>query len=206
MRYADIVLPLAQPLYTFAVAEGVTLCEGMAVAVPFGRSKIYTGIVWRLHDRRPDFKTVKTVSRALYGTPLLDERQRRFWEWVADYYMCSLGEVMRVALPSLMKPSGDTEEEFSDDEFRPRTECYVSLAAELHDEGRFHEICEKIQRRAPKQYEALLELAAAGDETRISTGEVARRLLRADYAVLHALERKGHIAVSYTHLTLPTIA
>ena len=45
-----------------------------------------------------DFKTVKTVSRALYGTPLLDERQRRFWEWVADYYMCSLGEVMRVAL------------------------------------------------------------------------------------------------------------
>ena len=42
MRYADIVLPLAQPLYTFAVAEGVTLCEGMAVAVPFGRSKIYT--------------------------------------------------------------------------------------------------------------------------------------------------------------------
>ena len=110
MRYADIVLPLAQPLYTFAVAEGVTLCEGMAVAVPFGRSKIYTGIVWRLHDRRPDFKTVKTVSRALYGTPLLDERQRRFWEWVADYYMCSLGEVMRVALPSLMKPSGHGEE------------------------------------------------------------------------------------------------
>ena len=37
----------------------------------------------------------------LYGTPLLDERQRRFWEWVADYYMCTLGEVMRVALPSL---------------------------------------------------------------------------------------------------------
>ena len=68
MRYADIVLPLAQPLYTFAVAEGVTLCEGMAVVVPFGRSKIYTGIVWRLHDRRPDFKTVKTVSRVLYGT------------------------------------------------------------------------------------------------------------------------------------------
>ena len=110
MRYADIVLPLAQPLYTFAVAEGVTLCEGMAVVVPFGRSKIYTGIVWRLHDRRPDFKTVKTVSRVLYGTPLLDERQRRFWEWVADYYMCTLGEVMRVALPSLMKPSGHGED------------------------------------------------------------------------------------------------
>ena len=202
MRYADIVLPLAQPLYTFAVAEGVTLCEGMAVVVPFGRSKIYTGIVWRLHDRRPDFKTVKTVSRVLYGTPLLDERQRRFWEWVADYYMCTLGEVMRVALPSLMKPSGDTEEEFAEDEFRPRTECYVALARELHDEGRLHEVFEKLGRRAPKQYEALLEIASAGDETRISTGEVARRLLRADYAVLHALERKGHIVCTERERTV----
>ena len=87
-----------------------------------------------------------------------------------------------MALPALMKPSGDTEEEFSGDEFRPRTECYVSLAAELRDEGRFHEGCEKIERRAPKQCEARLELAAAGDETRIATGEVARRLRRAVHA------------------------
>jgi len=77
MRYADIVLPLAQPLYTFAVAEGVTLCEGMAVVVPFGRSKIYTGIVWRLHDRRPDFKTVKTVSRVLNNHPSVRPETRQ---------------------------------------------------------------------------------------------------------------------------------
>ena len=144
MRYADIVLPLAQPLYTFAVAEGMTLCEGMAVAVPFGRSKIYTGIVWRLHDRRPDFKTVKTVSRALYGTPLLDERQGRFWEWVADYYMCTLGEVMRVALPSLMKPSGHGEEEFAADEFRPRREWFVALAGEALTAGGLAAVLERI--------------------------------------------------------------
>lgn len=149
MRYADIVLPLAQPLYTFAVAEGVTLCEGMAVAVPFGRSKIYTGIVWRLHDRRPDFKTVKTVSRVLYGTPLLDERQRRFWEWVADYYMCTLGEVMRVALPSLMKPSGHGEEEFAADEFRPRREWFVALAGEALTADGLAAALERMGRRAP---------------------------------------------------------
>ena len=193
-RYADIVLPLAQPAYTFALPEGVTVAGGEAVAVQFGRRRIYTGIVWRVHDRRPDFRTVKSVSRVLYGgMRLLSPEQMSLWEWIASYYMCSLGEVMRVALPSLMKPSGDTEEEFSDDEFRPRTECYVSLAAELRDEGRFHEICEKIERRAPKQYEALLELAAAGDETRIATGEVARRLLRADHAVLDALRRKKYV-------------
>ena len=200
--FADIVLPLAQPAYTFAVPEGMEVVAGQAVAVQFGPRKFYTGIVWRVHDRKPDFKRIKSIHRVLYDAPLLSARQMAFWEWVASYYMCSVGEVMRVALPSLMKPSGDTEEEFSDDEFRPRTECYVALARELHDEMAFHEVCEKLERRAPKQYEALLELASAGDETRISTGEVARRLLRADYAVLHALERKKLIVCTERERTV----
>ena len=200
--YADIVLPLAQPAYTFAVPEGMHVAEGTAVAVQFGPRKFYTGVVWRVHDRRPPFRTIKSIQRVLYDAPLLSAQQKALWEWIAAYYMCSAGEVMRVALPSLMKPSGDTEEGFAEDEFRPRTECYVALARELHDEGRLHEVFEKLGRRAPKQYEALLEIASAGDETRISTGEVARRLLRADYAVLHALERKGHIVCTERERTV----
>ena len=191
LPYADIVLPLAQPAYTFAVPEGLTVSPGDAVAVPFGPRKIYTGIVWRVHAEPPAAGRVKTILRRLYDRPLLPAPQMRLWEWVADYYLCTVGEVMRAALPSLMKPSGDTEEAFSEEEFRPRTECYVALSAELHDEARFHEACERLERRAPKQYEALLEVATAGDETRISTGEVARRLLRADYGTLQALCRKG---------------
>lgn len=200
--YADIILPLAQPAYTFAVPEGMEVAAGQAVAVQFGARKFYTGIVWRVHDRRPDFKRIKSIERVLYDGPLLSARQMAFWEWVASYYMCSVGEVMRVALPALMKPSGNSEEEFAEEEFRPRTECYVSLARELHDEVRFNEICEKLERRAPKQYEALLELAAADDETRIATGEVARRLLRADYAVLHTLERKGLVVSTQRERTV----
>lgn len=200
--YADIVLPLAQPAYTFAVPEGMHVAEGTAVAVQFGPRKFYTGVVWRVHDRRPPFKTIKPIQRVLYDAPLLPAQQKALWEWIAAYYMCSAGEVMRVALPSLMKPSGDTEEEFAGEEFRPRTECYVALARELHDEERLHEVFEKLGRRAPRQYEALLEIASAGDETRISTGEVARRLLRADYAALHALERKGHIVCTERERTV----
>ena len=115
--YADIVLPLAQPAYTFAVPEGMHVEAGQAVAVQFGARKFYTGIVWRVHDRRPPFKTVKPIQRVLYGAPLLSAQQMAFWEWVAAYYMCTPGEVMRVGLPSLMKPSGDTEEEFTEEEF-----------------------------------------------------------------------------------------
>ena len=192
-RYADIVLPLAQPAYTFAVPDGIEVAEGQAVAVQFGPRKFYTGIVWRLHDRRPDFKRIKSICKVLYDSPLLSEKQRALWEWVASYYLCSMGEVMRCALPSLIKPSGDTEEELLHDEYRPRTEGYVSLAPELRDETRLNEVFEKLARRAPKQYEALLEIASAQEPDRIATGEIARRLLQADYAVLHTLARKGFI-------------
>ena len=83
--YADIVLPLAQPAYTFAVPEGMHVEAGQAVAVQFGARKFYTGIVWRVHDRRPPFKTVKSIQRVLYGAPLLSAQQMAFWEWVAAY-------------------------------------------------------------------------------------------------------------------------
>ncbi|MEG1699801.1 MAG: primosomal protein N' [Alistipes sp.] len=191
--YADIVLPLAQPTYTFAIPEGLAVVAGQAVVVQFGARKFYTGIVWRCHDCRPPFKNIKIIERVLYGTALLSSSQMALWEWVATYYMCSLGEVMRVALPSLIKPAGNTEQEFADDEFRPRTESYVALCEELHDEQQLHEVFEKLTRRAPKQYEALLEIAAAGDQERILTGAVPRRLLRAERSLLHALERKGYI-------------
>ena len=195
MLYADIVLPLAQPPYTFAVGEGTGVEEGQAVAVPFGKHRIYTGIVWRLHDRKPPFPNVKTIAKTLYGMPLVSARQRALWEWVAEYYMCSLGEVMRAALPSLLKPAGGTQEEFSADEYRPRRERYVSLAEPLRDAGRQHEIFEKLERKAPRQYDALLEIVAAEEGVRTGEGEIPRRLLRADSAVLSTLEKKGFIRV-----------
>ncbi len=200
--YADIVLPLAQPAYTFAVPEGMHVAEGTAVAVQFGPRKFYTGVVWRVHDRRPPFRTIKSIQRVLYDAPLLSAQQKALWEWIAAYYMCSAGEVMRVALPSLMKPSGDTEEEFAEDEFRPRTECYVALARELHDEGRLHEVFEKLGRRAPKQYEALLEIASAAAPPPPSPGALAPPPQRAAYADRHALERKAPIVCTERERTV----
>ena len=138
-------------------------------------------------DSKFGFKTVKTVSRVLYGTPLLDERQRRFWEWVADYYMCTLGEVMRVALPSLMKPSGHGEEEFAADEFRPRREWFVALAGEALTADGLAAALERMGRRAPRQREALEELAALAPDG----AEVARSRLAADRTALALLVKKG---------------
>ncbi|MEG1672934.1 MAG: primosomal protein N' [Alistipes sp.] len=202
--YADIILPLSQPSYTFAVAEDMPLMQGQAVAVQFGHNKIYTGIVWRIHDQRPNFKTIKSVSKILYREPLLDAHQQALWEWIADYYMCSVGEVMRVALPALMKPSGNSEAEFTEDEFRPRLESYITLSERLRDPTLLNELFEKLTRRAPKQYAALLEIASAEAQICLPTGEVPRRLLQSDWSVLHTLEIKGFITTTERERTLET--
>lgn len=185
-RYADIVLPLWQPLYTFAVADDSDVVEGDAVAVQFGAKAIYTGIVWRIHDRRPDTKRIKTIGRRLYDRPLLSRRQMEFWEWIADYYMCTLGEVMRFALPAMTKPKGSSDEEFAAGEFRPRTTLFAVVAQMPADEEFAH-----LRRRAPKQAELLDRV--------IAVGELPRR--ECTDAALAALCRKGFLKLVEREMT-----
>ena len=194
-QYADIVLPLAQPAYCFAVPDGVQVGEGDAVAVQFGARNIYTGIVWRLHDTPPQVKRIKSISRRLYDVPLLGAQQMRFWEWLAEYYMCTLGEVMRMALPSLVKPKGSDEVEFVQQEFQPRTEPYIAFAAGRSGEALLAE-CERMRRRAPRRAEALEEMLGF-DKAKLNIyGEMPRRLLRCDSTQINALRKAGYIVVN----------
>ena len=196
--YADIVLPLAQPAYCFSVpegAEGDAVCVGDAVAVQFGPRNIYTGIVWRLHNEPPRVKRIKSIGRRLYDRPLLDEQGRRLWEWMADYYMCTLGEVMRVALPSLIKPQGSSAEEFLRDEFRPRTEIYISLAPQWRDREQLAAECDRIARRAPRRAEVLRSILTADRSLCNAAGELPRRLIECDSAQIASLRKAGYIDV-----------
>ncbi len=188
-RYADIVLPLAQPAYTFAIGEGVEVSVGDAVAVQFGKQAVYTGIVWRLHDTPPARGTAKPILKVLYDKPLLSALQMRFWEWIADYYICSVGEVMRVALPSIIKAKARCEEEFSP--YEPKREAIVRLVAESFSE----EIRAKMARRAPKRYEALCAIEQAG-------GLLPRYAVQLDTTALKALVKSGLIEMGERDYTL----
>ncbi len=183
--YADIILPLAQPAYTFEVAQELSLVEGDAVVVPFGQGsgKYYTGIVRRIHSERPAYAKIKYIERKLYSAPLLNASQIRFWVWIAEYYMCTIGDVMRVALPSLMKPSASSSEEFAMEEYRLREEYYITLDNRDVD-------LEKLEQRAPKQYSALKQIL------QLDMVLTPRRLLDTDMPTLRALERKGIISVN----------
>ncbi len=192
-RYADIVLPLSLELFTFELPDSLTAEEGSAVVVPLGAvtEKLYTGILWRIHTTRPPYKKIKSVVRTLYNRPLLNAEQRTFWEWIASYYLCSLGEVMRVALPSMMKPAANSDEEFALEEFKPRQEYYITPKA-IDDEA-----MSTLERRAPKQHRALLEILERRD-----THPTPRRLLLSDIATLQALARKSIIKLERGDVTL----
>ncbi len=109
--YADVILPL--PLYasyTYEVPEEMLpdLKTGCRVLVQFGRSKVYTGIVEHIHGRRPEDFEPKTIMAQLDREPVLRHPQLKFWQWIADYYLCAPGEVMKAALPAALKVESET--------------------------------------------------------------------------------------------------
>ena len=99
----------------------------MRVAVEFGKSKIYTALVYTIHNSPPLGYVAKEIHQILDETPVVNEIQLQHWEWIANYYMCSLGEVFRAALPSAFLLESETviqlvqnfadENELSDNEF-----------------------------------------------------------------------------------------
>jgi primosomal protein N' (replication factor Y) (superfamily II helicase) len=110
-KYADVVLPLAVPqYYTYKVPEIIQsqIKTGCRVTVVLGKRRIYTALVCRLHNSRPEGIEIHDIISLLDINPIIDQRQITFWEWLADYYMCTTGEVFKAALPSGLKLESET--------------------------------------------------------------------------------------------------
>lgn len=131
LYFIDVILPIPlekQFTYKITEQESTILLPGMRVAVPFGRSKIYTGLVHSLHRTPPKVYEAKPIHRILDDAPLVNEIQLRHWQWIAEYYMCTLGEVFRSGVPStfllesetliVLNKKGEVDEnDLKDDEF-----------------------------------------------------------------------------------------
>lgn len=97
--YADIIVPLAfRDTLTYALQEGGSVEPGCRVEVSIGR-KNYIGVVMSLHDRKPERGTVRSINKVVDSVALVGRSELEMWQWIAEYYMCPLGEVMRAALP-----------------------------------------------------------------------------------------------------------
>ena len=94
--------------YRITEAEAVFLKPGMRVAVPFGKSKIYTGLVSKVHQNAPEAYEAKSIHQILDQNPIVNDLQLQLWNWISTYYMCSLGDVYRAALPSAFLLESET--------------------------------------------------------------------------------------------------
>ena len=111
MKFAQIILPLnLKGTFTYKVpaelAEKIEI--GMRVLIPFGGKKIYTGIVFDLHDLAPENFEPKEIINLLDDSPILPKEQISFWTWLSEYYLCNIGEIYRFAFPSSLKLESET--------------------------------------------------------------------------------------------------
>ena len=110
-KFVDVILPLPlHACFTYSLPEDMagSVQIGCRVVVPFGRKKYYTAIVQNIHYSAPAGYEVKEVSALLDAHPILLPEQFKFWDWLADYYLCTRGDVYKAALPSGLKLESET--------------------------------------------------------------------------------------------------
>src|SRR5690606_20203878 len=101
---------------------------GIRIAVPFGKTKIYTALALEVHQSKPLLYDAKEIYEILDEKPVVNPYQLKHWFWISDYYMCSIGEVYKSAVPSALLLESETiilknkesevlKSELSDDEF-----------------------------------------------------------------------------------------
>ena len=131
MHFVEVILPLSlAKTFTYSVSEAEYhyIKKGMRVAVPFGKSKIYTALVIAIHQNKPTLYEAKEIHQILDDNPVVNEIQIAHWQWIASYYMCAIGDVYRGAMPSALLLESETiisqkpavfvdESQLSDDEF-----------------------------------------------------------------------------------------
>ncbi|PWA06184.1 replication restart helicase PriA [Flavobacterium psychrotolerans] len=131
MYFVEVILPLSlAKTFTYSISETEFhyIKIGMRLAVPFGKSKIYTALAIQTHQNQPTLYDAKEIHQILDEIPVVNEIQIAHWQWIASYYMCAIGDVYRGAMPSALLLESETiiskktnefidESKLSDDEF-----------------------------------------------------------------------------------------
>ena len=147
LHFIDVILPIPiQKTFTYSVTEDEAnfLKKGMRVAVSFGKSKMYSALVLNIHQTKPVLYEAKDIHQILDEVPLVNELQLKHWQWISSYYMCSLGDVYRAALPSAFLLESETiinkNEDFSDDAILADDEFLIFEALQHQSQLTIHQV------------------------------------------------------------------
>ena len=141
-NFVDVILPLPLPgTFTYSIPSALKgqVVSGCRVTVPLGNKKSYTALVASVHDNEPTEYAVKPIKELLDESPIILDTQIKLWDWISKYYVCSMGDIYKAAIPQGLKG-----------EFKPRTEQRVRLTTRCHDEKGINLLLQSLG-RAPRQ-------------------------------------------------------
>ncbi|WP_431165383.1 replication restart helicase PriA [Tenacibaculum halocynthiae] len=155
MYFIDVILPIPlKKTFTYSVteAEASFLLKGMRVAVSFGKSKIYTAIVFKIHQIAPVLYEAKDIHQILDEYPVVNEHQLNHWEWISSYYLCSLGDVYRAALPSAFLLESETiiykNDSFTEDVTLGDDSFLIFEALQHHSQLTIHQVSDILGKKS----------------------------------------------------------
>ncbi|CAL2086674.1 Primosomal protein N' [Tenacibaculum sp. 190524A05c] len=123
----------------------------MRVAVSFGKTKMYSALVFNIHQTPPKLYEAKEIHQILDEQPIVNEKQLKHWEWIASYYMCSVGDVYRAAVPSAFLLESETiiyrNESFINTELLSDQEYLIYEALQRQSQLTLHEVAEVLDRK-----------------------------------------------------------
>ncbi|MEQ1585596.1 MAG: primosomal protein N' [Cyclobacteriaceae bacterium] len=220
-RFAEIVLPVPIPkLFTYRVPAALNevIKKGQRVIVPFGQKKILTGVVAQLHHQPPKEYEAKYILDLLDESEVIYEPQFKLYQWIADYYLCTLGEVIQAALPSGLKlssesmvqvrPGFDLEEstfDFSEkerlllDRLKEDTLSYTEAAKLLGTKSIYHILKSLASKEAIILFEEVKEKFKPKTEKhiRISADFVDKKNLEALFETLATKPKQESVLLKY---------
>jgi primosomal protein N' (replication factor Y) len=124
--------------------EAEFLKEGMRVAVSFGKTKMFTGLVFKIHENAPTLYEAKEIHQILDEQPLVNTLQLKHWQWISTYYMCSLGDVFRASLPSAFLLESETivykNEAFNNEDILEDDEFLIFEALQHQSQLTIHQV------------------------------------------------------------------
>lgn len=167
-NFVDVILPLPLPgTFTYSIPEELKgkIIPGCRVVVPFGKKITYTALVSSLHNNPNNNYEIRPIRELLDEAPIVLNEQIKLWDWIARYYMCSLGEIYKAAIPQGLKG-----------EFKPRTEQRVRLTARCNDEKGINLILQSLS-RAPRQKRLLATYLQATTPFSENSKEISKHKL-----------------------------
>ncbi|WP_435415288.1 replication restart helicase PriA [Polaribacter aestuariivivens] len=148
-HFINVILPIPlQKTFTYAVTEEEAnfLQKGMRVAVSFGKTKMYTALVFEIHQTAPTLYEAKEINQILDEKPIVNEQQLKHWNWIANYYMCSLGDVYRASLPSAFLLESETivykNEAFTEETILEDDEFLIFEALQHQSQLTIHQVAD----------------------------------------------------------------